>query len=105
MSYWYAIVGMAAVTLLTRAAPLLLMRGELPPWLRGYLSAVPVAVFTALALRPLLVSAGPDPRLALGAPLLAGLAGAAVAWRTGSVVATIAAGMAVYWLLRLLGLS
>lgn len=102
MSYWYAIVGMALATLLTRAAPLLLMRGELPPRLRGWLGAVPVAVFTALALRPLLVSAGPDPQLVAGAPLLAGLAGAAVAWRTGSVVATIVAGMAVYWLLRLL---
>jgi branched-subunit amino acid transport protein len=102
MSYWYAIIGMSLVTLATRAAPLFLMRGALSPRLRGWLGAVPVAVFTALALRPLLVSDGPDPQLIAGAPLLAGLAGAAVAWRTGSVVATIAAGMAVYWLLRLL---
>jgi len=101
MSVWYAILGMAAVTLATRAAPLLLMRGELPPRLRGWLDAVPVAVFTALSLRPLVVSAGPDPQLSLGLPLAAGLAGALAAWRTGSVVATIAAGLAAFWLLRL----
>lgn len=104
MTIWLAIAGMAVVTLATRALPLLLLRGEPPVWLTRWLGGVPVAVFTALALRPLLVSAGPDPRLALGAPLAAGLVGAAVAWRSGSVVATIAAGMLAYWLLRLAGL-
>ena len=103
MMIWLTIFGMAAVTLATRALPLLVLRGELPAWLTRWLSFVPVAVFTALALRPLVVSGGPDPRLALGAPLLAGLVGALAAWRTGSVFATIAAGMAAYWLLRLLG--
>lgn len=101
---WLAIAGMAVVTLATRALPLLVMRGEPPPWLARWLGLVPVAVFTALALRPLAVSAAPDPRLALGAPLLAALAGAAVAWRTGSVVATIAVGMLAYWALRALGM-
>lgn len=103
MMIWLAILGMAIVTLATRALPLLLLRGEPPAWLARWLGLVPVAVFTALALQPLLVSGGPEPRLALGAPLLAGLAGAAAAWRTGSVVATIAAGMAAFWLLRALG--
>lgn len=102
MSVWLTIAGMALVTLASRAAPLLLSRGELAPGLRLWLGAVPVAVFTALALRPLVVSAGPDPRLSLGLPLVAGLVGALVAWRTGSVVATIAAGLAAYWLLRLI---
>ena len=104
MTTWLAIAGMALVTLATRALPLLLLRGEPPAWLARWLGGVPVAVFTALALRPLLVSAGPDPRLAVGAPLAAGLVGAAVAWRSGSVVATITAGMLAYWLLRLAGL-
>jgi len=103
MMIWLTIVGMAAVTLATRALPLLVMRGELPAWLTRWLSFVPVAVFTALALRPLVVSGGPDPRIMLGAPLLAGLVGALAAWRTGSVFATIAVGMAAYWLLRLAG--
>lgn len=102
MNIWLAIIGMSIVTLLTRALPLLALRGELPAWVRRWLGFVPVAVFTALALRPLLVSAGPEPRLMLGAPLAAGFAGALAAWRTGSVLATIAIGLAAYWLLRLL---
>jgi branched-subunit amino acid transport protein len=104
MSTWITIFGMALVTLLSRALPLFVLRGKPPPWLRVWLGAVPVAVFTALAVRPLLVSAGPPHALMIGPPLVAGLVGAAVAWRSGSVVATIAAGMATYWLLRLLGL-
>lgn len=102
MTVWLTIGAMALVTLATRAIPLLLMRGEPPVWLARWLGLVPVAVFTALALRPLVVSGGPDPHLIAGLPLAAGLAGALVAWRTGNVVATIAAGMAVFWLLRLL---
>jgi branched-subunit amino acid transport protein len=50
------------------------------------------------------VSAGPSPQLIAGPTLLAGLVGALVAWRTGNVVATIAAGMVAYWLLRLVGI-
>ncbi len=105
MNIWLTIFGMAAATLATRALPLLVLRGEPPAWLSRWLGLVPVAVFTALALRPLVVSDGPDPRLIAGLPLMAGLVGAAVAWRTGSVVATIAAGMAAFWLLRLAGLG
>lgn len=104
MSIWLTIAGMAAVTLLVRALPLLLLRGELPGWLGRWLGYVPVAVFTALALRPIAVSAGESPHLMAGAPLLAGLAGGLVAWRTGNTLATIAAGMAAYWALRLGGL-
>lgn len=102
MTIWLTILGMAVVTLATRALPLLVMRGEPPAWLGRWLGLVPVAVFAALALRPLLVSGGPEPQLIAGAPLLAGLAGAIAAWRTGNMVATIAAGMAAFWLLRLL---
>jgi branched-subunit amino acid transport protein len=103
MTIWLTILGMALVTLATRALPLLIMRGEPPAWLARWLGLVPVAVFTALALRPLVVSAGPSPQLIAGAPLLAGLVGALAAWRSGNVVVTIAVGMAAYWLLRLVG--
>lgn len=105
MMIWLTIAGMALVTLATRATPLLLLRGEPPGWLARWLSFVPVAIFTALALRPLLVSAGAHPQLSIGAPLVAGLAGALVAWRTGSVVLTIGAGLAAYAALRLAGLD
>lgn len=105
MLIWLTIIGMAAVTLLTRTAPLFLMRGEPPVWVQRWLSGVPVAVFTALALRPLLLSSGPEPAFTIGAPLFAGLAGALVAWRTGNVLATIIVGMAAYWGLRALGIG
>ncbi len=104
MTIWLTICGMAVVTIAVRALPLLLLRGEPPGWLGRWLGLVPVAVFTALVLRPLVVSAGPDPRLTIGAPLVAGLVGAVVAWRTSNVVATIIVGMAAYWALRLIGL-
>jgi branched-subunit amino acid transport protein len=103
MMIWLTIAGMAAVTLATRALPLLIMRGEAPGWLGRWLGFVPVAVFTALALQPLLIAGGPEPRLSVGLPLAAGIAGAVAAWRGGSVVVTIAVGMAAYWALRLLG--
>lgn len=99
MNYWIAIIGMALVTLLTRALPLLALRGDPPPWLRRWLDGVPVAVFTALALQPVLIV---DRQLQIGLPLAAGLVGAAVAWRTGNVFLTIGAGMITYWVLRLL---
>lgn len=104
MTIWLTIAGMAAVTLLVRALPLLLLRGELPGWLGRWLGYVPVAVFTALALRPIALSAGDTPQLVAGAPLLAGLAGGLVAWRTGNTLATIAAGLAAYWALRMAGI-
>lgn len=101
MNYWIAILGMALVTLLTRALPLLALRGDPPPWLRRWLDGVPVAVFTALALQPVLIA---DGRLQVGLPLAAGLVGAAVAWRTGNVFLTIGAGMIAYWVMRSIGL-
>jgi branched-subunit amino acid transport protein len=105
MMIWLTIIGMAAVTLLTRVAPLFLLRSEPPVWVQRWLSGVPVAVFTALALRPLLLSSGPEPALTFGAPILAGLVGAVIAWRTGNVLATIGVGMAAYWALRALGMA
>jgi branched-subunit amino acid transport protein len=104
MIIWLTILGMAVVTLATRVLPLLVMRGEPPAWLARWLGLVPVAVFAALALRPLVVSDGASPHLIAGPTLLAGLVGALAAWRSGNVVVTIAIGMAAYWLLRLAGL-
>jgi branched-subunit amino acid transport protein len=102
MITWLTLLGMALVTLATRAIPLLAMRGELPGWLGRWLGYVPVAVFTALALRPLAVTSGAAPQLMAGAPLVAGVVGALVAWRTSNVLATIVAGMAAYWAIRML---
>jgi branched-subunit amino acid transport protein len=103
MMIWLTIAGMALVTFLTRVIPMLAMRGDVVPWLRRWLGFVPVAVFTALVLPPLLVSrTGDGAQLVFGTPLIAGLVGAVVAWYSRSALLTMLSGLAVYWLLRLL---
>jgi branched-subunit amino acid transport protein len=92
---------MALVTLATRTLPLLALRGDLPLWLGRWLSFVPVAVFTALIVPPLLIADEPT-QITFGPQLAAGVVGALVAWRTSNVLLTIAAGMAAFWLLRML---
>ncbi|HRC77447.1 MAG TPA: AzlD domain-containing protein, partial [Kouleothrix sp.] len=52
---WLTLIGMALATYLTRVATMLALRGDMAPWLRRWLGYVPVAVFTALALPPLLL--------------------------------------------------
>jgi branched-subunit amino acid transport protein len=102
---WLTILGMALVTYATRATTLLALRGDVAPWLRRWLSYVPVAMFTGLVLPPLLlIEQGGVKALALGPALPAGLVGGLVAWRTGNVLLTIAAGMATFWLMKWLGM-
>ena len=104
MIIWLTILGMALVTYVTRVVALLALRGEVAPWLRSWLGYVPVAVFTALVLPPLLLTQAAPPTLAIGPALPAGVAAALVAWRSGNVLLTIGAGMAVFWLLRWAGM-
>ena len=105
MTIWLTILGMALVTYATRVTAMLALRGEVAPWLRHWLGYVPVAVFTALIVPQLLLRAQGDTRLfAIGPALPAGVAGALVAWRTGNVLLTIAAGMAMFWILRWIGM-
>jgi branched-subunit amino acid transport protein len=104
MTIWLTILGMALATYATRVITMLALRGEITPWLRRWLGYVPIAVFSALIVPPLLVQTRGDARaLAVGPALPAGLVGALVAWRSGNVVVTILAGMAAFWVLRWLG--
>ena len=103
MTIWLTILGMALVTYAARVIMLLALRGEVAPWLQRWLGYVPVAVFTALILPPLLLSQHEPPALTFGPALPAGVVGALVAWRSGNVLLTIAAGLATFWLLRLAG--
>jgi branched-subunit amino acid transport protein len=105
MTTWLTILGMALVTYATRVTMMLALRGEVTPWLRRWLGYVPVAVFTALIVPPLLLRVHGDTRVfAIGPALPAGVAGALVAWRTDNVLLTIAAGLAVFWLLKWAGM-
>ncbi len=105
MIIWLTILGMALATYATRVATMLALRGEIAPWLRRWLGYVPVAVFSALILPPLLLQTSGETRsLAIGPALPAGLVGALAAWCSGNVLLTILAGMATFWLLRWLGM-
>lgn len=105
MIIWLTLLGMALVTYATRVITMLALRGELAPWLRRWLGYVPVAMFTALILPPLIFQArGGAQTLAFGPALPAGLVGALMAWRSGNVLLTIVAGMATFWLLRWMGM-
>ena len=105
MAIWLTILGMALVTYATRAITMLALRGEVAPWLRRWLGYVPVAVFTALIVKPLLTREdGGTPMFAVGPAVPAGVVGALVAWHTSNVLATIIAGMATFWALRWAGM-
>ena len=75
---------------------------SMPEWLRRALRFVPASVLAALVF-PALTHPGGVLDLSFGNfRLLAGLAGALVAWRTRNVLLTLAAGMLVLWSLQAL---
>jgi branched-subunit amino acid transport protein len=86
------VLACAAVTAVPRVLPLLVLsRLQLPRWLLDWLRYVPVAVLAALLSLELLGS---------GRAGLAAIAAAlAVAAATRSLLGTVLAGVAVYWLL------
>lgn len=105
MEIWLTIIGMALITYAVRALPLLVLRNEMPAWLSSWLSFVPVAIYTALVVQPLLIKqVNEQATLQVGAELIAGVVAALVAWRNGNILLTILAGLLSFWLLRWLGL-
>jgi branched-subunit amino acid transport protein len=94
------ILGMALVTYLTRGPALLLLRGDLPAWLRRWLRYVPIAVFTALVVPPFIAPRG-VPELQVN--LVVGLVATLVAWRTRRMYAAILAGLLTFALVRAWG--
>ena len=105
MTIWLTILGMALVTYATRVTTMLLLRGDVAPWLGRWLSYVPVAIYTALILPPLLLIERDGAKaMALGPALPAGLVGGLISWRSGNVLLTIGAGMATFWALKWLGM-
>ena len=93
------VLACALVTAVPRVAPLVLLsRFRLPAWLADWLRFVPVSVLAALAAIEVLMPGGKE--LALHAPSLAGIGAAfAVAAASRSLLATVACGVGVYWLL------
>jgi branched-subunit amino acid transport protein len=99
---WLVFAGMAVVTLGLRASFLLLPENaRLPPLLRRALAYVPPAVLAAIV-APALFAPGEVAIGPIDARLPAGLVAIVVAWRTRSVLATLASGMGVLWTLTAL---
>lgn len=101
---WGIIVAIAIGTTLARVSFIVLLGrlGGVPPRLKRLLALVPPAALAALVFPSLFVT---DGGLAIGldnARLLAGTVAAAVAWRTGNLLATVAVGMVVFWVVTLI---
>lgn len=97
------ILGMAIVSYLPRALPLLIFSNvEFPPWLVKWLSFIPAAVLAALLIPDLFLS---DGRLFLtyrNPYLLAALPTLLIAVKTRSMIWALVGGMASFALLQLL---
>jgi branched-subunit amino acid transport protein len=103
MRLWLLLFAMGAVTYITRLSIIALLgRIEIPGLVRRGLKYVPPAVLSAIIAPALLRPEGPFDLSLSNERLLAGLAATLVAWRTRSVMLTIAAGMGMLWLLNAL---
>jgi branched-subunit amino acid transport protein len=104
---WYGVVtvvGAGLVTVAARASFIVLpARTVVPAWLNRALKFVAAAVLPALILPDVLFrDLGPE-QVVNGYRMTAALCAAWVAWRTRNIFATLGAGMAVLWLLKLIG--
>jgi branched-subunit amino acid transport protein len=93
-SFWLLILGLAVSSFIPRASFIsLFARWPVPALLQRALRFVPAAVFSAILVPELVMTAGavhlgPDnPRL------LAGILAGAIAWRTRDTLLTVSAGM------------
>lgn len=98
---WLAIAGGTIGTYLLRVSFIAVLGkvDTVPPRIEYVLGFVPAAVLAALVFPPILA---PDGAFALSPgneQLVAGSVAALVAWRTESMLATIAVGMGVLWAL------
>lgn len=96
------ILGMAAVTFLTRFGAQLVFRGAgIPSWLHRWLKHVPIGILTALIVPSLVLPRGSLDLTWHNPYLLAGFVAAFAAWRFRNVPLTMGVGMATILLLRL----
>jgi len=95
MSFWLTLAGMVAVTFGSRYAGLAL-RTELPDFWVRFLHFVPIAVFASLV-TPYVEGGLGEGEIRVAACVVA----AAAAWRSRQLWVAIAAGMIVFWLLRI----
>ncbi len=98
------VLGAAAVTLLPRVLPLLLLsRVTLPGWLRVWLAQVPVAVLAALLAQEIAFEGGRLVPLSQNAAAMAIVPVLLVAALTRSLIGAVVCGVVVMALLRAAG--
>jgi branched-subunit amino acid transport protein len=92
------VLACALVTAVPRVLPLVVLsRFQLPEWLLDWLRFVPIAILGSLLALEILYPAG---SFVVALPAVSGTVTAlAVAALTRSILGTVLAGMAVYWLL------
>lgn len=101
MQTWLLILGMLAITFLTRYSFFAWPNLRFPRLIEQGLHYVPVAVLTAIVVPGMLMPAGVWALEWTNAYLLAGLLSIAVAALTRNLLATIAGGLVCFFLLRL----
>lgn len=100
MKVWLVILGIGLMTFIFRFTFIWgLERFGEPPWLRPLLKYVPHAAMAGLVVSGVFLAPG-DATSVLGDPRIpAALAASLVAYKWGNMLATIATGMIVMWLL------
>lgn len=93
-AYWLLILGLALTSFIPRASFIVLLaRWPVPAPVQRALRYVPAAVFSAILVPELVLSAGAV-HVGLDNPrLLAGVLAGAIAWRTRNTLITIVTGM------------
>lgn len=95
---WLTILGMGAVTYALRLSMIVLFtRVEVPALLQRALRYVPPAVLSAIIFPELLARPGELNLSLWNVRLLAGVVAGAIAWKTRSILLTIAIGMSLLW--------
>ncbi len=101
MTYWWLILGMAAITFLMRYSLFAWPNLRFPPLVRQGLHYVPTAVLTAIVVPGMLLPDGAHWQLSLSnAYLLAGIVSIGIAAISRNLLATIGGGLLVFFLLR-----
>ncbi|MEX6678759.1 AzlD domain-containing protein [Pseudomonas sp. W2Oct36] len=101
MTYWWLIMGMAAITFLMRYSLFAWPNLRFSPLVRQGLHYVPTAVLTAIVVPGMLLPDGAHWQLSLdNAYLLAGIVSIGIAAMSRNLLATIGGGLLVFFLLR-----
>lgn len=101
MTYWWLILGMAAITFLMRYSLFAWPNLRFPPLVRQGLHYVPTAVLTAIVVPGMLLPDGTHWQWSLdNAYLLAGIVSIGIAAFSRNLLATIGGGLLVFFLLR-----